>query len=101
MLENIIVFCDKPTDMKLFHYLKPLSPVLSQIGDENVRVLPNRSKLPSDCADGFGPLLEYDRADYYFCYHDVPFLVIEMTEHGYTGDMCMQLFSRIAKAEEM
>lgn len=101
MLENIIVFCDKPSDMKLFHYLKPLSPVLSQIGDENVRVLPNRSKLPSDCADGFGPLLEYDRADYYFCYHDVPFLVIEMTEHGYTGDMCMQRFARIAKAAEM
>lgn len=101
MTEDIIVFCDKPTDVKLFNLLKRLSPILAKIKDSNVKVLPNRKSLPGRYGGGFGHLLDYDRADYYFCYDSRPFFVIEMTEHGYTGDQCMQRFARIAKTAEM
>lgn len=101
MNNEIVVFCDKPSDAKLFNYLKGISPTLSTIEEKNVRVLPNRNALPLEYVKGFGQLLDYDRADYYFCFHGKPFLVLEMTEHGYTGDQCMQRFARIAKTAEM
>ncbi len=101
MNREIVVFCDKPTDAKLFNYLKGISPVLSQIPGQNVRVLPDRRALPPEYVKGFGELLDYDRADYYFCFREKPFLVVEMTEHGYTGDQCMQRFARIVKTAEM
>lgn len=101
MFKDIKIYCDKPTDAKLLKFLKHYSTSLSKIPDINIDVLPDRKSLTSQLISGFGELLNYDRADFYFCYKGYPFFVIEMTEHGYTGDNCLQRFARITKTAEM
>ncbi len=101
MLQDIDVLCDKPTDCKLFKMMKGCSETLAAIRDDRVQVLPDRKQIPPEYKDYLNPLLEFDRADYYFCLNGRPLIVAEITEHGYTGDQCMQRFARISKTAEM
>lgn len=98
-IEDIVVLCDKPSDERLFKsYIQNQSPILGKIKD--VAVLPSIDKIPPKYRKGLQTLLQFDRADYYFCYNGVPILVVEMTVHGYTGDQCLQRFARISKTAE-
>ena len=47
------------------------------------------------------PLLEYDRPDIIIVKDGQPILVIEITEHGYTGDNPLQRFARVIRAAEL
>ncbi|WP_394513099.1 hypothetical protein [Priestia aryabhattai] len=99
-LNDVVVLCDKPSDEKIFKQMQRHSTNLKEI--QGVEVLPLQWKkhLPDEYIEGMAPLLQFDRADYYFCYKGYPFLVLEMTEHGYTGDQCLQRFARISKTAE-
>ncbi|WP_270573708.1 hypothetical protein [Candidatus Collinsella stercoripullorum] len=101
MLSNITVLCDKPTDAKLFNYLKKSNTELAKIPDSQVKVLPKLGSIQSPYREHLEPLLQFDRADYYFCLNGKPLVVVEVTEHGYTGDNCLQRFARIAKTAEV
>lgn len=97
---RVSVFCDKPSDAKLFKLLKRNTP-LEMIYDTNVSVLPSRNSMPAEYRDTLLPLLEFDRADYYFCWDNKPVVIVEATEHGYTGDQCMQRFARVARTASL
>ena len=99
-LGEIVVLCDKPSDQRFFNFMQKQSSCLSKI--KHVEVLPLKwaEQLPEEYLEGMAPLLQFDRADYYFCYHGNPFLVVEMTVHGYTGDNCLQRFARINKTAQ-
>ncbi|WP_421924956.1 hypothetical protein [Lysinibacillus capsici] len=99
-LNKVSVLCDKTGDKILFEIMQEKSEILEQIS--TVEVLPINwvKELPLSYLDGMGKLLQFDRADYYFCYDGQPILVLEMTQHGYTGDQSVQRFARINKTAE-
>jgi hypothetical protein len=101
---RIEIWCDKASDVQLMQNLKELSPVLNQVTSIKVlpsyRVATSQERLIDDPFSRVWPLIEYDRPDYIFCYDRQPFLIVELTEHGYTGDNPLQRFSRIARAAE-
>ncbi len=101
IFSQLNVFCDKPSDVLLFNHIKKYSEELSKIPNNQVDVLPTLQQLQSVAPTTLCSLLEGDRADYYICYQNEPLIIIEMTEHGYTGDMCLQRFARIMRSAEL
>ena len=99
---DFLLFCDEPADEDLFVLLKSLRPRLSTIPKPNVVVYPQGAapvKL-STALKGILPLHQDDRPDWVFCYRGRPVLVVEMTQHAYTGDNGLQRFARFAAAAE-
>ena len=81
------VWCDKPSDKALVEAFRCLSPFWA--GVSSIQIIPNLG--PRDLASDFlgrqvVSLLEYDRPDIIILLDSHPILVIEITEHGYTGD---------------
>ncbi|KAA2396106.1 hypothetical protein F2Y18_15795 [Bacillus cereus] len=99
-LENISVLCDKAGDKLLFELMQDESPILEKINSVEVLPMNWEKELPLEYIQGMRKLLQFDRADYYVCYNGVPILVLEMTQHGYTGDQSVQRFARINKTAE-
>ena len=98
---TIKVFCDGATDLELFRRLADLSSLLKQIPDENISVYPQlRSALRQHQYTNIIPLFEFDRPDFIVTLSDKPILVVEVTEHAYTGDNGLQRFTRVASAAE-
>ncbi len=98
---NYEIWCDKHEDKELLKILQSISKSLSSV--ESIRVIPNRNHqlLQKDPETAhIAPLLIYDRPDFIICIDGKPIFVAELTEHGYTGDMCMQRFARIVCAAE-
>jgi hypothetical protein len=100
--KDIRIYCDEPADKALFFELATASKHLSQIPKSNVNVYPSYSKLGSmgSAGEQLRSLVREDRPDYIFTYRDLPFLVVELTEHGYTGDNPLQRFTRFAASAE-
>jgi len=97
--DSFEIWCDKNADKVLIDSLKHVSPFLQ--GVENVRVLPSTATVNrSPDLAYLRPLIKYDRADLLILRDKHPVLIVEMTEHGYTGDHCMQRFARLASAGE-
>ena len=98
---TIKVFCDSPADLKLFHKLADLSNLLNQIPSENISVYPQlKSALKQEQHKNIIPLFKFDRPDYIVTLSEKPILVVEVTEHAYTGDNGLQRFTRVASAAE-
>ncbi|MCE9608499.1 MAG: hypothetical protein K8U03_26745 [Planctomycetia bacterium] len=97
-LSEIRVLCDEAADKALFLRIKRLSPFLSQIPDSNVVVYPAR--LVGEQFALIEPLMIDDRPDFILLHDRKPLLVVELTEHGYTGDNPLQRFTRLAAAAE-
>lgn len=96
------VWCDKPSDKRLVEAFARISPFWGGVSD--IQIIPNLG--PHALASNFttsqvAPLLEYDRPDIIILFEDQPILVIEITEHGYTGDNPLQRFARVVRAAEM
>lgn len=95
------IWCDKHEDKELLENLKTISKKLASV--TSIKVIPNRNHLhlqkDPDTAH-IAPLLIYDRPDFIVCVDGEPVLVVELTEHGYTGDNCMQRFARFVCAAE-
>ena len=96
--QDIQVLCDEPADQSLFLRLKRLNSVLDAIPDQNVRVYP--STFVGEQYKLIQPLMIDDRPDFIFSCQYKPLLVVELTEHGYTGDNPLQRFTRLAVAAE-
>ncbi len=92
------VLCDEPADKSLFLRLKRLSSFLSQIPDSQVEVYPSRLDGPEYAL--IKPLMIDDRPDFIILHERKPLLIVELTEHGYTGDNPLQRFTRLAVAAE-
>lgn len=99
---DFLLFCDEPADQDLFNSLKPRRPGLSQIPDGNVVVYPQAagSAALTEVMERIRPLHQDDRPDWVFCFKGQPVLVVELTEHAYTGDQGLQRFARFAAAAE-
>ena len=98
---TIKVFCDGATDLELFRRLAVLSNLLKQIPIENISVYPQlQSALRQPQYTKMIPLFEFDRPDFIVTLSDKPILIVEMTEHAYTGDNGLQRFTRGASAGE-
>lgn len=94
------IWCDKRSDKLLLRALQTASPFLSRIG--RIEVLPSNSEISrSNRFDHVRPLLKYDRPDFLLFQGANPLLIVEMTEHGYTGDNSLQRFARLAAAGEL
>jgi len=96
------VWCDKPSDKTLVEAFRRLSPFWA--GVSSIQVIPNLG--PRALASNFFgrqvvSLLEYDRPDIIILLDGHPILVIEITEHGYTGDNPLQRFARVVRAAEL
>ena len=101
LLNQIEVFCDEDADVKLFKRLKGLSSILNNIPDENIAKYPQISAAVNNRTyDKIFPLFAFDRPDYIFTLAGKPILVVEVTEHAYTGDNGLQRFVRVASAAE-
>lgn len=95
---DIYVFCDEQSDKELFLQLQKISPLLSQIS--HIDILPkgaHRTGLPEKLLE----VTNDDRSDFVFLYRNIPFLIIECTEHGYTGDNPKQRFVRFSESARM
>jgi hypothetical protein len=95
-------WCDKPSDKALVQAFGRISEFWANITD--IQVIP--SLEPDALVSNFttsqvAPLLEYDRPDIIILFEGKPILVIEITEHGYTGDNPLQRFARVVRAAEM
>jgi len=98
---HLVVFCDREDDRRVFSRLQSTSEFLSRIPNENIRILPTDGLLdPVDSGSRINTLLRDDRPDYVFVADGRPVLVVELTEHGYTGDNPLQRFTRFAIAAE-
>lgn len=93
-MSSLIVFCDKEEDTEFYSDLASMSEVLRQY---NPVTLPQSNRAPAFLQS----LIAYDRPDYIFVVDDQPVLVVELTEHGYTGDNGLQRFPRIAKSASL
>ena len=100
--DQIIVLCDGVTDVSLLLKIKEAHPLLCQIPDENIRTYEQARFSVEDTPlrHAIQPLHIDDRPDFIFCFKDKPILVLEMTEHAYTGDNGLQRFARAAAAAE-
>jgi hypothetical protein len=96
---KITVFCDESSDRMLFRRLQDNSELLGQIPKENIDILPSGRNLFS-LDEVVSELAGHDRPDYIVLYDKVPVVVIELTEHGYTGDNPLQRFTRFATSAE-
>lgn len=96
---KITVFCDESSDRILFHKLQENSILLGGIPPENIEILPSGRNL-FDLDEVVSELANHDRPDYIILYDKVPVAVIELTEHGYTGDNPLQRFTRFATTAE-
>ncbi len=97
--QKLTVFCDESSDRILFHKLQENSDLLGQIPSINIEILPSGRNLFSLDAV-VSELADHDRPDYIILYDKVPVAVIELTEHGYTGDNPLQRFTRFATTAE-
>lgn len=97
---NFRVFCDESGDRKLLNQIRANTRFLSQIPDDNISILPKGQELHSARMESIVYLADYDRPDFIFLYQDIPVLVVELTEHGYTGDNPLQRFTRFATTAE-
>jgi len=96
------VWCDKPSDKDLVRAFSRVSAFWSRIS--SVQIIPNMSReklVANPRLAAIAPLLDYDRPDMIIMLGGRPVLVIEITEHGYTGDNPLQRFARLARAAEM
>ena len=98
---NIHVYCDEDADLRLFRKLRDGSLLLQAIPEGNISLYPQISsaRRRKDISQIL-PLFENDRPDLILTLLDRPILVIEMTEHAYTGDNGLQRFTRVAAAAE-
>ncbi len=102
MPDTYQVWCDKPSDKTLVEAFRRLSPFWADVS--SIQVIPNSG--PRALASNFFDrqvvsLLEYDRPDIIILLDGHPVLVIEITEHGYTGDNPLQRFARVVRAAEL
>src|SRR5688572_28624612 len=88
---KVRVYCDEPADQKQFFQWASASKFLKLIPHGNVTVYPQFSALTLKNAHLL-ELVREDRPDFIFTYDDKPILVLEVTEHGYTGDNPLQRF---------
>ncbi len=96
---KIEIWCDKNSDMVLLDSLRQVSPLLSRV--RSINVLPSNVEIKRSARLAFlRPLLKYDRPDYLIFYRGHPAVVVELTEHGYSGDMSLQRFARLVSAGE-
>lgn len=98
--QDFTLFCDQEADRTLFLTISAISPFLAQIPNENIKILPKGTELVSDRLASIVYLATYDRPDFIFLFRNVPVLVCELTEHGYTGDNPLQRFTRFATTAE-
>jgi len=96
---KITVFCDESSDRTLFNRLQDNSELLGQIPKANIDILPSGKDL-FDLDQVVSELADHDRPDYIILYDKVPVVVVELTEHGYTGDNPLQRFTRFATTAE-
>ncbi len=97
---HIRVYCDEEADKKLFLDFGKASPFLASIPKQNIEKLPSGSALHGPALASIVDLANYDRPDFIFLYQNKPVLVVELTEHGYTGDNPLQRFTRFATTAE-
>ncbi|MGB5925001.1 MAG: hypothetical protein WBH01_02780 [Dehalococcoidia bacterium] len=100
--EQYQVWCDKPSDKALVQAFGRISEFWASVSD--IQVIPNLepdSLFSNFATRPIAPLLEYDRPDIIVLLDGKPVLVIEITEHGYTGDNPLQRFARVVRAAEM
>lgn len=99
--ERLLIYCDEQQDLDLMIQLSAASPELSKIPAKNYRILPKSSKeIKSQLPRSAAMVVTEERPDYCFIYKNIPSLIIELTEHGYTGDNPLQRFTRCAGAAE-
>lgn len=94
---KISVFCDEEADRQLFLGVKRLLPELNAIPNSQVKVYSNSLSVDYALVK---PLITDDRPDFIMLKDNKPLLVVELTEHGYTGDNPLQRFTRLAAAAE-
>jgi hypothetical protein len=97
---RIRVYCDEEADKRLFLDFGKASTFLARIPKQNIEKLPSGSALHGPELASIVDLANYDRPDFIFLYHSKPVLVVELTEHGYTGDNPLQRFTRFATTAE-
>ena len=97
---NISVYCDEEADRNLFLDLGKASPFIASIPSRNIEKLPAGNALHAPALAPIVDLANYDRPDFIFLYQGKPVLVVELTEHGYTGDNPLQRFTRFATTAE-
>lgn len=96
---EVRVYCDEPADATFLRCLQTASRFLRRIPDANISVYPPYQALGASGAH-LVELVREDRPDFVFTYRNEPFLVLEVTEHGYTGDNPLQRFTRFATTAE-
>lgn len=100
-LSQIEVYCDEDADVQLFKRLRNLSTILSKIPNANINTYPQSAAARKISKyNKIFPLFAFDRPDYILTLASVPILVVEVTEHAYTGDNGLQRFVRVASAAE-
>jgi hypothetical protein len=100
--ENFEIWCDKPSDRELVIALGKISSFFAKI--KAIHTLPTRSveRLRANPdTQHVASLIEYDRPDLMIFYQKQPILVVEITEHGYTGDNPLQRFARAVRSAEL
>jgi hypothetical protein len=65
-----------------------------------VAILPSEAVIRGP-AEHVAPLVQYDRPDIMIFCRRRPALVVEITEHGYTGDNPLQRFARVVRSVEL
>jgi len=99
--DDFEIWCDKPSDLQLVGALSPLSRFLSRVGRVNILPGDSPEALSRGPAAHVAPLVEYDRPDIMIFYRKRPCLIVEITEHGYTGDNPLQRFARAVRSTEL
>jgi len=94
---DVTVLCDEEADKQLFLRLRTHFPELARIPKDNIKVYP---RITESVNERLFRLVNNDRPDFVFLYNQHPLLVLELTEHGYTGDNPLQRFTRLAAAAE-
>ncbi|GFE57406.1 hypothetical protein [Geobacter sp. AOG1] len=98
---DVVVYCDEPADQKLFISFQEIAPILKNIPRTNIKVYPQApSAIKISEYNNLISLFKYDRPDLIFARNGIPLLVVELTEHAYTGDNGLQRFVRVASAAE-
>lgn len=98
---KLFIYCDEQQDLDLLKQLSLVSDVIGKVGEENLKILPKaKSSLERELPEAAARVVTEERPDYCFIYKDRPILIIELTEHGYTGDNPLQRFARCAAAAE-
>lgn len=97
--EQISVLCDENADRNQLLKICSISPLLAQIPQHQIQILPSGTALKNQ-PEIIRNLALNDRPDYIFMYNSSPYLVVELTEHGYTADNGLQRFTRAAASIE-